>query len=901
MRRIFRATSFRPDARRDVGDELRFHIDMRTQEFVEQGMAPDVARRAALHAFRDVGAVGAELRAGRESLQRTRRRHDRWHELAMDLRFGLRTLRKHAGFTAATLATLGLGIGAATAVFTVVNGVLLRPLPYPDPSRLVLIWMSSRQYGEELPVSSGFYSDIERVSRSIAATAAFRTWRYSLVPAGGRGQAQQVDGARVTPSFFSVMRVRPALGRAFVSTDADSGASPVVILSDALWRGDLGADPSIVGKQIEMSGQRFTVIGVMPPAFTFPRGAELPADLEFGTRTQVWTPLGFTVQDRKNYALQNLAAVARLEPGASSERLAVAVSAELRRWLAAYAPKLDLHYRLATLRDQAGEHVRRGLVFLLAAVGLLLCIACANVTNLLVARTARRQREFAVRAALGAGRARIARQLITENVLLVTASSLVGLAVAVWATRAMLAMVPGSLPRADDIGIDWRVGVAVATLALVAAVVFGLAAATQTGLGRVATSLRDDGSRSTSNWSSGMGRRMLVVAEVSLSLMLLVGAALLTVSFVRLQQVSPGFDPGHVLTADLSLPVPGAFDPARDGPQWARFFQQLQGRLASNPDIDAAGAVSILPLTGAAETGSTATVGGPPPVPGSANETEYYVVEGDYFRTMRIPVLGGRTFDRSDLASSPAVAIVNREYARKYLGGVRAALTHQIRTYFDFGTGKQPRTIVGVVDNVQNGGLDASVQPQVYVPEQQMTYPGLQVVVRTRGDPAAATAVLRREVKAIDPTLPVSRPRPMQRVFEDSLARQRFSMTLIGIFAAAALLLAMVGLYGVISLSVSHRRREIGVRIALGAQGTDVLRLVLGEGVALAATGVTVGLLGAYAASRLVATLLYDVSPTSATVYAGAAVLTIAVTILATTLPARRAMRVDPTVALRGE
>jgi predicted permease len=381
---------------------------------------------------------------------------------------------------------------------------------------------------------------------------------------------------------------------------------------------------------------------------------------------------------------------------------------------------------------------------------------------------------------------------------------------------------------------------------------------------------------------------------------LLIGAALLTVSFVRLQHVEPGFDPTHVMTADVSLPVPGGFNPDRDGPGWARFFFTLQDRLSHSNGIEAAGAISVLPLSDAAETGSTSTIGEPPPIPGKAHATQYLVVEGDYFRAMRIPLLGGRTFTPADLATTTPVVVVNREYARRFLGGTQEALTHQIRTYFDYGR-FIARTVIGVVDNVQNGPLDAPPAPQVYVTQQQMAYPGLQVVLRTRGDPMTALAVLKREVKAIDPTLAVSHPRPMQALFDESLARQRFSMTLIAIFAGAALVLAMIGLYGVISLSVNHRRREIGVRIALGARPGDVLRMVLNEGVAIAMVGVAIGLLGAFAVSRLVSTLLYGVSATNAAIYASAAAITVLVTIAATLVPARRATRVDPTVALRGD
>jgi predicted permease len=347
--------------------------------------------------------------------------------------------------------------------------------------------------------------------------------------------------------------------------------------------------------------------------------------------------------------------------------------------------------------------------------------------------------------------------------------------------------------------------------------------------------------------------------------------------------------------------VPGEFNPKRDGPEWARFFRDLQDRLARSPGVEAAGAVSALPLADVVETGSTATIGEPPPIPGKAHPTEYLVTEGDYFRAMRISLLGGRAFNATDVAGSPPVVIVNREYARKYLGGTTGALTHQIRVYSDFSGGRDVRSIVGVVENVQSGAIDAPVQPQVYLPEQQMNYPGLAVVLRTRDDAMAALPLLRRQMKEADSRSAIERPRPMQRVFDDSLARQRFSMTLITVFAGAALVLAMIGLYGVISLMVNNRRREIGVRMALGAQGSDVLRMVLAEGATIGVAGIAVGLAGAFALSRLVTTLLYGVSPTSLGIYATAAVITILVTTAATLAPARRATRVDPTVALRSD
>jgi putative ABC transport system permease protein len=529
-------------------------------------------------------------------------------------------------------------------------------------------------------------------------------------------------------------------------------------------------------------------------------------------------------------------------------------------------------------------------------VALLLVIACANVTNLLIARTGSRRREFAVRAALGAGRMRIARQLVTENVLLALLGTAIGLALSMWATRAMLSLVPGSLPRADDIRVDWRVAAVAFVITIVIGVALGGAAAMQVQWARLSDELRSEGVRAVGSPSRGAARRFLIVSEIALSAMLVTGAALLTQSFVRLNRVEPGFDASHTLAVSVALPITGQFDVARDGPGWARFFSELQSRLARSPGVTAAGAASALPLTSAIEGGGTAIVGEPTPAPGQAKHAQYVVAEGDYFAALGIRLLGGRTFASTDLATTTPVAIVNREYARRYLGG--NAVGRQLIAYFDFSR-QSPRTIVGVVDDVRYGTLDASPEPQVYVPEQQMAYPALQVVVRTTGDPMALLPVVTREVKAINPTLAIATPRTMESVFHDSLASRRFGMTLIGIFAASALVLAMVGLYGVIALGVNERRREIGVRVALGAAPAQVLRLVLREGAMLAGIGLVVGIAGAFAASRVVAAMLYGVSATNGAAYLATAVIVLAVASAATWLPARRATRVDPVIALR--
>jgi putative ABC transport system permease protein len=442
------------------------------------------------------------------------------------------------------------------------------------------------------------------------------------------------------------------------------------------------------------------------------------------------------------------------------------------------------------------------------------------------------------------------------------------------------------------------VALAARVLPLVFGAAVGMAATLQMRWGQLAATLSDADLRSTGGRSRGVSRRLLVITEVSLSLILIIGAGLLTASFVQLQRVEPGFDPHHAVTGSVVMPLTNGFNPGRDGPEWARFFRQLTEGLGQLPGVEAAAGISALPLTSTTEGGSVAIAGQPEPKSGQAPHSQYLVVEGDAFRALGISLLAGRTFASADGPETAPVAIVNREFARRYLGG--KGLDARVRTYFDFSNGAI-RTVVGVVENVGFSSLDSPPYPQIYVPQQQMPYPGLRIVVRTRTDPTAMLAAIKRHVKAVDPRLAVAHPQTLDEVFDESLARRRFNMTLIGIFAASALVLAMVGLYGVIALSVNHRRREIGVRMALGAQAGDVLRMVLGEGLRITAAGVVVGLIGAVLLSRLAASLLFGVSATSAGIYAAATIGIGVVTMVASYLPARRATRVDPTTALRAD
>ena len=576
----------------------------------------------------------------------------------------------------------------------------------------------------------------------------------------------------------------------------------------------------------------------------------------------------------------------------------------MQRFLRENAPRLRLDYRVVSMADQAGQKVERGLLFLFGAVILVLAIATANVASLLVARVGTRERELAVRAALGAGRARIARQLVTENLLLAVAGTAIGLLVAWWTTQGMLALVPGSMPRADDIGLDWRVLSFAALVTLIAGGGFGAATVFAVRWSRLGSALHEGDLRSAGSVRHRYGRRLLAATEVALSLMLLIGAALLTRSFIALQQVRLGFDATHVLTAGISIPVAGRFMPEQDGPRWSATLNEITARVSLAPGVAAAGMVSAPPLGGAFESGQV-RLPGVTYEPGQGPSTQYSVVAGEYFKAAGIKVLAGRTFDASDDPAGRATIVINRVLARALFGSESGAIGRQVIAMFEFDRNRPPRTVVGVVDVVKQLSADEEPTSQVYVPVSQMTYPGLTLVVRASGDaardPRSLLTMIKREARAVDPAVTVDDVRTLEDVVSQSLARQRFNMTIVAVFAALALVLAIVGLYGVVALIVGQRRREIGVRLALGAQPRTVVRMILAEGAAMTVVGVALGVGGALALTRLMEALLYGVSRTDAWTFTSAAALVTAVALGATWVPARRAARVDPRTALAGD
>jgi putative ABC transport system permease protein len=895
MKRSFRFTH----SRHDVADEIGFHLEMRTREFIERGMSPEDARRAAAASFGDVEAIEAECRDERALRARDHARRDLLQGIGLDLKVALRSLWRRPAFTIAAVLTLTLGIGAAAAVFAIVSGVLLRPLPYRDPSRLVMLWMDEHSTGggvSHLPVSSSLFLDIRRDVPAFPLSAAFRSWPYTLSESAS---PEQVAGVKATPALFATLGVRPAIGRDFADADAVVGAPLVAIISDGLWRRRWAGDPSIVGKQITLSGQRFTVIGVAPSGFAFPRGAELPSGLQFPLRTDVWTPLVFTDFDLKSPFTLNLAAVARLADGVTPATASAQLGRLAKRLDEQYTQGKDLvHFSAISVADQAAAPVRRTLLVLLGAVALVLVIACVNVANLLIARTSARQRELAVRTALGAGGTRLARQLVIENIVLTALGAIGGVVLAVFASRLMLALVPGQLPRADDVAIDWRVVSIAGACALLAGIIFGIAAAAHARRGSVASALGTGSVRATAGAARAAGRRLLVGAQIALSLVLLVAAGMLGASFVRLQHVDPGFVPDHALAAKVDYPIGAAFNFQRDGPRWSAFFTQLVDRAGRLPNVTAAGGVSSLPLDGDPESAGFSIEGRPKPAPGQYPTAQYAVIAGDYFRAMGIPTVAGRIFASTDRAETPRVVVVNRELERRYFPNDHA-IGHRISCGCDFTPGA--REIIGVVENVHVTALDNPMAPAIYVPELQMPYPALTVVVRTEGDPTAVLPSLRRELRAIAPDIALQRVRTLDDVFATSLARQRFNLILLGAFAIAALALSIVGLYGVIALSVGERRRELGVRIALGARPASVVALVLREAARIAAAGILIGLVVAALATKLLHGLLYDVGASNTFVYVSAAVVVAIVAVVSSWAPARSATKVDPAIALRAE
>jgi len=793
-----------------------------------------------------------------------------------------RSLRRQPGFTATAVLTLALGIGATTAVFTVVDGVLLRPLPYRDPERL-LILLNGRNGRLSASFSPPNYRDITASSGVFADAAAMNPSSVNLT---GAGDPQQLDGADVTWNFFSVLGVAPQSGRLFVEADAQGDALAVVI-SDALWR-RLGSRRDIVGDTLRLDGRAYAVIGVAGPETTFPG------------RADYWRPLVFTphqLSDSQRGA-QWVNVVARLKPRVSLSEANAALATVGSRLAVAYpGVNRGRQFAAARLHDRLVTGIRPALLVLLGAVALVLLIACVNVANLLLARGYSRLREVAVRAAVGARRTRLVQQFLAESLVLGGTGAAAGLIVAIWSLRALAAVGPANVPQLADIGIDWRVLGFTAATAIGTSVLFGLVpalAATSVASPRSANS----GGRGAIGHAGTRLRKSLVVAEMALAVVLLAGAGLLMRSYREIVGVNPGFSPDHVLTFRIALPLT-KYDSTT---AISRFVEDYVQRLA-HAGAQSASAVFGLPLDTDFNAFSTFTRPGVQP-PGEEPMVGMRIITPDYLQTLKIPLKRGRLFNEHDTETSPEVVLINEEAARRYWAdvdpiGQQLHLGARIASVPGVRSGQ--KTIVGVVGNVKKGGLDAAVPPEVYLPYTQHPIETMTIVVRTAGEPLAFVPTARAELAAVDRELPLSAIRPMADVVGRSIAERKFTMILLASFAVVAVALATIGVYGVLAYVVSQRTQEIGVRLAIGAAPDDVMRLFVREGARLAVAGLALGLVAALAAARLLTALLFGVTAADPETFALVLVALGSAALAASYLPARRAARIDPMEALRVE
>ncbi|HEY0380182.1 MAG TPA: ABC transporter permease [Pyrinomonadaceae bacterium] len=804
--------------------------------------------------------------------------------LAQDLRYAVRMLVKRPGFTAVAVLTLALGIGANTAIFSVVNAVLLRPLPFTEPDRLVYAEGADLRDGSKGgAISPPDFLDYREQNHVFERLAAFMPQSFTVT--GDGSASERVNSALVSHGFFETLGVTPLPGgRAFLPEEEQDGRNTVAVLSYGLWQRRYGGDPKIVGKTITVNGQTATIVGVMPQGFEYPREAQL------------WSPIPFKGPETSQRRYHFLRAVGRLKPGVTLEQAQADINSIARRLEQQY-PESNTNFSigLTLLTEWTVGEMRPSLLVLLAAVGFVLLIACANVANLSLARGASRAREVAIRSALGASRGRVVRQLLTESVVTALLGGALGLLLAMWGVDLLVSLSPENLPRVKEVTTDWRVLGFTLLVSILTGILFGLFPALATSKTNLTETLKEGG-----RTGIGAGRQrlrgLLVVAEVALSLVLLVGAGLLIKSFLRLSNVDVGFKPTNVLSMQLSLAQVSYPEPR----QRAAFYDQLVSRVESLPGVQAAGTVSELPLSGQ-ENDTFFNIEGKPAAAFGSTENDANIrgISPAYFQALGVPLIKGRFFDGHDNLDAPKVAVVNESFARRYLPGEDPLGK---RLIIDFGPEPFKAEIVGIVGSVRHSSLaQAEPSAEMYVSALQAPPYGTNLVVRAAGDPVQLTAAIRSEVQALDKDLPVYNVKTMEQHVSESAAQPRFRTLLLGIFAGVALVLASIGIYGVISYSVTQRTHEIGLRVALGAQAADVLKLVVWQGMKMALIGIAVGLAGAFVVTRVMSSFLFGVSATDPLTFAGVSLLLAVVSFLACYIPARRATKVDPMVALRYE
>jgi len=867
---LIRNTIRRQRIDRELSEELGWYVELLTEKNMKQGMNERDARRAAMLETGGVEQVKEEVRAGRTGFA--------LETFVQDLRYGFRSLRKKPGFTLTAVIALALGIGANTAIFSVINGVLLRSLAYHDADNIVMVWERSFQRNRsQNSVSPANFLDWQKRSVSFQQIAATWDTRVNLTSAG---EPEELLVQRVSADFFQVLGVRPQVGRWFVADDDKQGANPVVILSHDLWQGRFGSNPAIIGQPVTLSGRSLTVIGVMPSGFHF-----------LNTQIQAWIPLALDPANDWRKQGRYLRSVARLKSGVTIQQ----AQAELD----GIAKQLEHEYsdynkgwgvNLVPMHEQIVGDIRPVLLVLLAAVAFVLLIACANVANLLLSRAAARQKELALRAALGAGRMRLVRQMLTESVLLALMGGTLGVFLAYWGLQLLVSLAPDNLPRLHEITIDPRVLGFTFAISLLTGLIFGLVPALQSSRPDLNDALKE-GARGSSGGNRFV-RNLFVVSEMALALVLLVGAGLMLRSFSQLNQVKTGFDTENVLTMRVQLPMAKYREPQ----QRSEFFKRAQERFAALPGVRSVGAISYLPLTGLASSTVFNLASKPELPPNESPGTKVRIITPGYFGAMGIPLVKGRTFDERDGAES-RVLIINETMARKFFPGQDPIGQRLIVNWEP----KVADEIVGVVGDVKETALAEEANPAIYWPHPREPYQFMNFVLRTVIDPANLSAAATKEIHALDPDQPVADIRTLDQVVAKSIARPRFNTLLLAIFAGVALVLASVGIYGVMNYSASQRTQEIGIRMALGAKPSDILRLVVGQGMKLTAAGIAIGIIASLALTRVMSNLLFGITATDLPTFVGVSAVLTVVALLANYIPARRAARVDPVRSLRYE
>src|SRR5438876_184270 len=819
--------------------------------------------------------------------------------LARDFRHAVRMLLKSPGFTLAAILSLAIGIGANTSIFSIINALLLRPLPYQDADRLVILW--NRSPGLNITedwFSTAQYFDIKTGHHGLEQVAIAIGGNYNLT---SQGEPERVGTIRVSSNLLPMLGQRAALGRVFAPDEDLPGKSATAVLSYGMWLRHFGADPSMIGKSITLNGVPYEVVGIMPRAFSLPR--EVMPTLDGAEQADILLPLPMPLDAAQNRDHEDYNIIGKLRPGVSVAQAQAemdTITARLRHdYPQTYPPNGGLTFGIVPLLEQVVGDVRPTLFVLLGAVGFVLVIACANVANLLLARAVARQKEIAIRTALGASRFRIVRQVLTESVLLSFSGGVCGVLLAFWSLHWVRVFGPKSVPRINDIGID-RVALAFTfVLSLLSGAVFGLVPAMRVSRLDLHTTLKDE-NRGTAGASAVWGRghnlrRMLVISELALCVMLLIGAGLLIRSFVRLQSVSPGFNPNNVLTLELTMSGPRY----KDSQVVIATYRQVWNRLEGLPGVIASGAVTALPLSQMFAWGPITVEGRVPPPGENFINADQRVVSGHYFEAMEIPLRSGRFFNEQDSLTSPKVVVID-EYMAQQLWPNQDPIGRRI--HFGGITDKNPwETVIGIVGRVKQYTLDSDSRIAFYLPQTQYPARAMNVVLRSGADPAALTSAVKQRIHELDSDLPLYNVRTMKQRLDESLAQRRFAMLLLALFASVALALAAIGTYGVMAYLVNQGTREIGIRIALGATQRAIVRLIVLKGLALALCGVAIGTIGAFAISRLMRSLLFGVTPSDPFTFIMIAVLLTLITLLASYIPAHRAARIDPIVSLRDE